>query len=348
MAAAKFTGVTVELIHDLVDGKCQKCEYSEVQKLTGSIRLRSASLNLLEKICIIYYASDDLIETKEEDVLERGVLLYETAELAAVKDPGQAKETIILEWSEKDQLYAGQSEGIDARDMDQSQFAVAYVKLADGTYVFSTKNGTEQTIEYSPLIYCQKWKTNTSVTGKLARALMHYGAAAQVAQYGMSSGLMNVGFDAIPYDGTVLGTEVFNVDTAVTNGMRLRSATMDLKGAISYIVEFSVEDQSIADKQLYAEYSVLGETHSVALEPSTNGRLKAVINGIAPKDMGATLRVKSYYLNENGTKVYGGELVYSAYEYVRRALVNTSYSEEYKDLARALAMYVYYADQYGN
>jgi len=328
-----------------VDGKCQKCEYSEVQKLTGSIRLRSAALNLLDKISIVYKASDDLIATKEADVAERGILLYKTAALAAEKDPAKAFEIVELIWNSDESRYIGQTEGIDARDMGDSQFAVGYLKLKDGTYVFGTANGNAQVIEYSPLIYCKN-KQNDAVIGNLSRALMHYGAAAQVVQYGKTTGLMNEGFDAIDFDESVLGTNIFSVNTAVINGMKLRSAAMDLKGAISYIVKFTVEDASIANKKLYAEYSLLGETGSVELEQGTDGRLWAVVNGIPAKDLDSTLRVKAYYLNDNGDRVYGGELVYSANEYTRRALSNTSYSEAEKNLAKTLAMYVYYADLY--
>ena len=63
--------------------------------------------------------------------------------------------------------------------------------------------------------------------------------------------------------------------------------------------------------------------------------------------MGATLKVKAYYLDNNGEKVYGAELIYSGYEYVRRALANASYSESVKELARTLAMYIHYANKYG-
>ena len=295
-----------------MDGVCSVCGEIKPVELTGSIRLRSAALNLEDKISIIYYATDDLIATNNDYVAERGVLLYKTAELLATKDPTKAYEIIVLKWSDKDNKYVGISEGIDARDMDKSQFAVAYLKLTDGTYVFGTREGTEHSVEYSPLIYCRN-KKNDVLVGQLCRALMHYGAAAQVEQYKMTTGLMNEGFESIPYDETVLGESVFSVNTNVVNGMKVRSAALELKGAISYIIEFSVEDDEIADKQLYAEYSLLGETHCVELAPTTNGRLSATISGVPPKDMGATLRVKAYYLDENGEKVYGGELIYSGF-----------------------------------
>ena len=336
--------------HTYVNGKCTGCGAEEPVVMTGSIRLRNATLNLLDKVCIIYKCTDDTIVTNNEHVVERGVLLYKTAELAATRDPAQAYETVILEWDASQEKYVGQTEGIDARDMGTSQFAVAYMKMIDGTYIFGTKKGEPHSVEYSPLIYCQNAK-NDSKIGMLCRAMMHYGAAAQVVQYSESqrpATLMNEGFDAVPYDESVLGEKILSANTAITNGMKLRSVTMDLKGAISYIVKYTIEDTSIADKQLYAEYTLLGKTGTVALTQDTDGRLRATISGIPPKDMGATFVIKPYYLNDNGEKLYGGELVYCGYEYVRSAQTNTSYSAEVKTLARALAMYIHYADKYGN
>ena len=79
-----------------------------------------------------------------------------------------------------------------------------------------------------------------------------------------------------------------------------------------------------------------------------DGRLWATTSGVPAKDLGKTLKVKAYYLDDNGDKVYGGELVFSGYEYVRIATTNASYTEEVKALAKALAMYIYYANAYGN
>ena len=337
--------------HSYVDGKCIGCGADEPVVITGSIRLRSASLNLEDMICIIYKCTDDTIVTNNEYVAERGVLLYKTEELAATRDPAQAAETVLLEWDESQQRYVGKSEGIEARYMDQSRFAVAYVKMVDGTYIFGTNDGEAQTIEYSPLIYCQKKKDTPGIVGTLCSALMQYGAAAQVAQLGESERpavLMNDGFADVPYDESVLGETVLVTNTTVTNGMQLKSASLVLLGAISYNVKYTV-DESIADKQLYAEYTLLGETKSVELtDGHDDGRLWATINGVLAKDMGSALTVKPYYLDENGEKVYGGELVYSGYEYIRRAPTNKNLTDADKALAKALAMFIHYADEYGN
>jgi hypothetical protein len=244
----------------------------------------------------------------------------------------------------------GQTEGIDARDMDRSRFAIAYMKMVDGSYIFGKKsNGEDQIHEYSPLIYCTNKKNDADPdVVNVCHALMQYGAAAQYAQYNQDGRpLMNEGFEERPYAESVLGESVYSATGAVTNGMKLREVTMDLKGAISYIVKVSVEDANIADKKLYAEYTLNGETVNIELEPGwTDNYQWAVVRGVAPKDLDETLRIKPYYVDENGEKVYGAELVYSAYEYVRRMLPSEKYYEYDKDLARALAMYIHYADIY--
>ena len=317
-------------------------------ELTGSIRLASASLNMLSSIRIIYKCVDDVIPTDNANVAERGVLLFANAEDAVTGDPSKAKETVLLSWSEKDQKYIGQSTGFNANAMDESHFAVAYLKLVDGTMIYGTKEGVVQDpIEYSPLIYCRRMVDKGSEESELCRAMMQYGAAAQVAQLEMTSGLMNEGFDPVAFDADVLGESVFSVDKTPTGGFALKSASLDLRAAISYIVKWTVDD-TIADKELYAEYTLKGVTQSVKMtyHEGDNGRYRAVISGIPAKDMDETLRVKAYYLDDNGEKVYGAELVYSGYEYARRMIESDSSDDATKDLACALATYIHYADLY--
>jgi len=324
------------------------------EALPGSIRIRSATLNLLDKVAIIYRCTDDQVVSNDEDVTERGVLIFDSAEKAADRDPAQAVETVVLKYDKTTggiDYYKGTTEGIDARDMDKSQFAVAYMKLKDGTYIFGTKEGKDQILEYSPLIYCQNKKNDVTV-GMLCRAMMHYGAAAQVLQYGKTSGLMSEGFDTVPYEESVLGENIYSANGDVVNGMELKSVTMDLQGAISYYVRYTAEDESVAQKQIYAEYEIAAKrgklTDEIALELQDDGRLRATISGVPAKDMGATLTVKPYYLDDNENKVYGGELVYSGYEYVRRTLDKTTTSEDLANMVKALAMYIHYANAYGN
>ena len=341
----------------LCDNACGATDSREIPA-TGGIRLRSASLELKEMISILYKASEDseadADPTKYANVVERGVLLYKTAELAATRDPAKAFETVILEYKASEGRYVGRTAGISAKDMGNVQYAVAYMKMTDGSYIFGTKDGADQVIEYSPRQYCENMvgKASTPVKVKqLCHAMMQYGAAAQVDQLKQTTGLMNEGFDAVPYEESALGAEKFSVNKETVNGLTLKSATMELKGALSYLVKCTA-DATLSGKALYMEYKLEKEsgteTGSVEMVYNTGeGRWVATIRGISAKDMGATLTVKPYYVDENGEKVYGGELVYSAYEYVRRAQTNDSFAESTKELSRALAMYIHYANIYG-
>jgi hypothetical protein len=60
--------------------------------------------------------------------------------------------------------------------------------------------------------------------------------------------------------------------------------------------------------------------------------------------MDETLTVTPYYLDENGEKVYGAELVYSGYEYARRTINSTTSDENTIATAKAFAMYIAAAD----
>ena len=356
------------LVDDCFDHECSyeadKCTICGAAKpadpvpMEGDIRLRSATLEMKEMIAILYKASEDseadADPTKYANVAERGVLLYKTAELAATRDPAKAFETVILGYKASEGRYVGRTAGISAKDMGNVQYAVAYMKMTDGSYIFGTKEGADQVIEYSPRQYCENMvgKSTTSAEVKqLCHAMMQYGAAAQVDQLKQTTGLMNEGFAAVPYDESVLGEEKFSVNKETVNGLTLKSATLELKGAMSYLVKCTA-DTTLSGKALYMEYTLEKEsgtrTGSVEMVYNTGeGRWVATIRGISAKDMGATLTVKPYYVDENGEKVYGGELVYSAYEYVRRAQTNTSFAESTKELSRALAMYVHYANIFG-
>jgi len=325
----------------------------EPEPLQGSIRLRSATLQLEDEIYIIYKASEDSTAaadpTKYENVVERGVLLYDTAEKATAREPGMAKAVITLEYDKDEERYIGYTEGIPAKKMAEVQYAVAYMLLDDGTYIFGTKGGEAQTIEYSPRHYCLNKIKDTEATEtvkQLCHALMQYGAAAQVQLDNETGPLMNEGFAEVPYDESVLGNSVFSVNTDTVKGIRLRSATMELQGAVSYIVKCTT-DETYAGGQLYAEYSYKDKSGSVEfVYNTTDNRLWATIDGVAAMDLDQPLRVRPYYLDENGEKVYGGELVYSGYEYARRALEKDDNPETLKTMARTLAMYIHYADVY--
>jgi hypothetical protein len=243
--------------------------------------------------------------------------------------------------------YYGDTDGISARLMGETMYYVGYADLGNGVYEYTAA------VAYGPRNYAVNMlkKSSTSdETRNLISALMHYGAAAQQYAAGgtlAAEELMNYGIEGIveiPYDEAVLGERQFSVDTTVTNGFRTRSANMLFSGAITYEIQYSVED-ALKGKDLYMEYTIKGVTNSVLMEYyEAADRYFAKVFGNAAKDMDELIVTRPYYVNENGEKVYGAELRYSGYEYTNRTVTGTSASENGKALAKAFAMYVYYAD----
>lgn len=300
---------------------------------SAAIAAKSATL-LYEDMIQIRYK----FEVTGEDIAEYGMLVFSSESDAEAHDASKAIQKKEL-GKESDGFYYGYTDGIAAKEMGDSQFVVGYVKLSDGTYVYG------ETVEYSPRIYAQRMvnkDTTSEATKTLCKALMHYGAAAQLNFNYKTESLMNAGFDSVDYDASVLGNSIFSVDTTETNGFTTKAATLLFEGALTYRVKYAVND-TISDKTLYLEYTIKGETGSVQMTLADNGCYYGYIAGIAAKDMDEALKAKPYYLDDNGDKVYGAELTYSGYEYAGRTIANSS--EEYSvNLAKAFAMYISAAD----
>ena len=257
-------------------------------------------------------------------------------------DPDNAAEILELVHV-SGSTYYGFTDGIAAKNMGDAQYMVTYVKLADGTYRFTSP------VEYSPKQYALNMvgKESTKETTKtLCKALMHYGAAHQLYTGYRADDLMNVDFGDFTYDESVLGESVFNVDTSVVNGMQSNGATIIFTGELTYRFKYTPSGDALG-KQLFAEYSVRvnGETitQSVEIENVGNSYF-AYISGIPAKDMDSAITIRPYYLDDNGNRVYGPQVVYSGYEYCRRTIANSS-DQNSINLAKAFAMYIYAANE---
>ncbi len=334
-ASAAFANANVADGYEWVAGANGMYELAEVESV--AIVAKSATL-LYEDMIQIRYK----FEVTGKDIAEYGMFVFTNEADADAHDASKAVQHKELEYKVIDgsEGYFGYTDGIVAKEMGDSQFVVGYVKLSDDTYVYG------DTVEYSPRIYAQRMvgKESTSEETKaLCNALMAYGAAAQKYLNYKTNELMNVGFDDVAFNDSVLGQSVFAVDTTETNGFTTKSATLIFEGAITYRIRYTANN-SISGKNLYVEYTIKGKTESVALTPyGTAGNYEARIDGIAAKDMDETITVRPYYVDNNGDKVYGAELVYSGYEYSRRT-INTSSNANSIDLAKNFAMYVYAAN----
>jgi hypothetical protein len=116
---------------------------------------------------------------------------------------------------------------------------------------------------------------------------------------------------------------------------------MLFEGAITYRLTFTVPAALVG--KVYVEYTIKGVTNETPIEQD-GSKFYAFISGNAAKDMDEDVTVRAYYLDENENKVYDDELVYSGYAYVRNTVKNSSDATSIA-LAKAFAMYIYYADK---
>ncbi|MBR2047522.1 MAG: type I pullulanase [Oscillospiraceae bacterium] len=301
---------------------------------TETIEAVSATL-LVEDMIQIRYR----FQVEAENVAEYGMYIFNNLEDAETHDPSKAIQKTLVHYEDEPGIYYGYTDGIAAKEMGDSQFVVGYLKLSDGTYVYT------QVLEYSPRIYAQRMvakESTSAATRHLCNALMQYGAAAQISFDYKTEQLMNVGFAEVPFNSSVMGGYAFSLEEA-TEGFTTEAATLQLEGAITYRFRYTVS-QELQEKDLYLEYIIMGETSSVLLT-LIDGYYYGYVRGVAAKDMDETIVVKPYYLHESGNKIYGPELVYSGYEYAHRIISDSTNKPETIDLAKALVMYIDAADK---
>ena len=133
-------------------------------------------------------------------------------------------------------------------------------------------------------------------------------------------------------------------DGTMTNGFKLRAATLILDGTITYRIKYEI-DTSVVTGVPRVEYTYGNKVGTV--EPVYNSSEKlyfAEVNDICPYDMDEKVRFVPYY--ESGDeKVCGTTLQYGAYVYLVNQL-NKNPTGSLKDLLEATATYIYRVDLY--
>ena len=120
MAAAKFTGVAVELIHEIVDGKCKHCDYSDGQQ-NNLIDFAGTTMNLGNELAITFYV-------KTADLNGNDYYAVITKEYA----DGRGDKTVKIpysDWIKNGTAYIGpRFNGVAAKEMSDN----IYVQIFDG------------------------------------------------------------------------------------------------------------------------------------------------------------------------------------------------------------------------
>ncbi len=109
MPAAKFTGVTVELVHDLVNGQCQKCDYSEAPADDIHIKINTDNMTLGNSLAINFWVYKNQLRDGVE---------Y-TAKLIRTHESGVTETSLIpmSEWDEYGTYYQVVYDQFAAKEM---------------------------------------------------------------------------------------------------------------------------------------------------------------------------------------------------------------------------------------
>jgi hypothetical protein len=289
------------------------------------------------------------------DVAEQGMLVFYT-------NPGEADYDMADEvftdsvYVPSSGRYMNTTKGVPAKELGDTRYYAAYVKLTDGTYAYS------DVYDYSPKQYAMNMlgKTNTSDKQKaLCVAMLNYGAAAQRYFGYRTNSLMNAGLTAAQkklvsgYDKSLFKGAVACAkanDFAQTSGFSKKTASVSFESAFS-INFYMTPANAVAGNmtlyvwtpEVYDNASRLTKSNAVAvvMTKGTDGRYFAQVSGIAAKALDDTYYVAAVYTDGNGNSQCTGVIAYSLSKYC----MNNA-SGEMGALAQATAMYGYYASQY--
>ena len=257
-------------------------------------------------------------------------------------------------------FLAVQSQGIPAKNLGDSIYFKIYIKLADGSYVYSNQ------LNYSPKAYANSILTGTSYSAKmksLAVAMLNYGAAAQTYFNYKPYDLMNADLDP-QYQALVseysadMVASVTRVDStklgsfaSTATGFSKRYPTISFEGAFSINYYFTPNKVVDGDITLYFwNQSDYEAAEQLEVENATSAQIMtgesefwAAVTNIAAKEIDRTVFVCAVYTDINGVTHCSGVLNYSIGAYCVSQAAGTL---QIAPFAAATAVYGYYAKNY--
>ena len=309
-----------------------------------------------------------------EDVMAEnmGLLAFYTKTPSSADSTYDTADYVIsgMEYNAEKKAYEVRSNGIAAKDMGDSVWYKMYIRLSDGTYLYSGR------FEYSPKAYAKTVLSDNS--GKfgaelksLCVALMNYGAAAQ--QYFANKGtysyttLMNADFAnyqnlITDYSSDMITKRVTNSKPVDFNIDMTKFAAQDfflsLEGAIEMNFSFT-SNQSFTeagivvwDPATYAAATKLSLDNASAVyiadASQINGNTFIIkYAGMPAKQMGDTVMI-SAFVKINGVYYYTNVLGRSIEQYAELKISDTSAHETLRNAMKAMVVYGDYAIKYFN
>ena len=259
------------------------------------------------------------------------------------------------------QQYMVHSQGVPAKNMADTVYFKIYIKLADGTYLYSDLKG------YNAKVYAEGRLANSTDENlrRLCVALLNYGTAAQ-NQFGYKADApMNANLTADqqaliqPYDPSFVAPPVAVDNSKVgqfvynSDGYAGRRPSVSFDGAFTINYYFTTALIPDGDVTLYywtledyertATLAPENATGSVDMTlTATANQYWAGISGIPAKLIDQTVFVAAVYTS-GGNSYCTGVLSYSVGSYCQSM---AAYDDSTGALCQAAAMYGYYAKEY--
>ena len=342
--------------HTYSEGVCITCGKTDPDHGTlATITLKSATLSFEDEILYNLYFITENMDVAPDQM---GLIVWEQEPSNATILGGGT----ILPGAVYDSTtgrYMVSSMGVPGQYLGDTKYLMVYARQSDGSYVYSN------VLPYSAKQYCinRLEKSQSETTKALCVALMNYGAEAQKYFGYKTNDLMNAQFTAYqnlvetyrddmmaPRD-TVTTAKAGSFGVS-SNGFTSRTATMSADGNFSLNYYFTVTYPTdhvtfyCWTAKDYANAVILSAENAtfvkeMAATDSPN-QFWADVREIAAKDIDKNVYVCGVY-QVDGVTYSTGVIPYSIGYYCTR---KAAASGEMQDLAKAMAVYCYYAKAY--
>ena len=259
--------------------------------------------------------------------------------------------------------YCVRSQGIPAKKLGDTLYFRVYAKLTDGSYAYG------KIYYYSAKTYAYNIlsKTTTSAKSKaLAVAMLNYGAAAQTYFGYKPYALMNADlteeqkalvktYSASLLEDIQVATSDKKVIFTGNTGFSKRTPNISFEGAfcVNFHLTASMAVQGdvtfyVWSEEDYAKAAYLttaNATRKTTMTLGEDGMYHGSVTGIAAKELDQTVYAVAAYVGTDGCVYYSGIMAYSIGSYCES---QANYPTALQPLAKATAVYGYYAKQFFN